>query len=99
MRPTTSEGPVDLSLPLPAFAGATATGRRLRFDVVCLLGLSAWVAATRAPYLNSFDLMGKDGPLYVNALRLDASYDVPMPGNLGYVLLGKLANLGDQPTR
>ncbi|APW61653.1 hypothetical protein [Paludisphaera borealis] len=94
MRPTTSEGSVDLSVTFPSIAGARggAVGR-LRFDVICLVGLSAWVVASRAPYLNTFDLMGKDGPLYVNALKLDASYDVPMPGNIGYVVLGKLANL------
>ncbi|MDG3007559.1 hypothetical protein [Paludisphaera mucosa] len=64
-----------------------------RFDVIAVLCLAIWVVASRAPYLDTFDFMGKDGPLYVNALKLDATYDVPMPGNLGYVLLGKLANV------
>jgi hypothetical protein len=35
-------------------------------------------------------VMGGDGPDYVNALKLDASYAVPPPGNIGYVLFAKL---------
>ena len=54
--------------------------------------LPVWVVASRLPYLNHFDSMGKDGPLYIGALALDEHYDVPMPGNIGYVLLGKLAS-------
>ncbi|WP_337176038.1 hypothetical protein [Paludisphaera sp.] len=69
---------------------APAAGRRA--DALAIVGLSLWVLASRAPYLDTFDFMGKDGPLYVNALRLDSTFDVPMPGNIGYVLLGKLAN-------
>lgn len=57
------------------------------------LALALWVVASRIPYLNHFEMLGKDGPLYINSLKLDSSYDVPMPGNIGYVLLGKLAGL------
>lgn len=35
-------------------------------------------------------VMGGDGPDYINALKLDATYSVPPPGNLGYVLLAKV---------
>lgn len=57
-----------------------------------VLALTAWVVASRIPYLNDFEYLGKDGPLYVRALALDKDYNVPMPGNIGYVLLGKLAS-------
>ncbi|WP_165246624.1 hypothetical protein [Paludisphaera soli] len=91
MRPNTPadlDGPLaDATAPAPARSGL---GVR---DVGCILGLAWWVVASRFPYLDTFDFMGKDGPLYVNALKLDATFDVPMPGNIGYVLLGKLANL------
>ena len=60
-------------------------------DWVTILVLAAWVVASRVPYLNTDDALGKDGPLYIRSLKLDANYDVPMPGNIGYVLLGKLA--------
>ena len=63
-------------------------------DVIVLLVLCAWVVASRVPLLNDFDYLGKDGPLYIKSLALDArTYDVPPPGNLGYVLLGKAASL------
>ncbi len=35
-------------------------------------------------------IVGKDGPAYINAMKLDRTFDVPMPGNVGWVLLGKL---------
>lgn len=70
-------------------SGRTEGGRR---DLVTALLLCGLVAATRAPYLHNDVLMGKDGPLYVNALALDRTFDVPMPGNIGYVLLGKAAH-------
>lgn len=73
------------------FASSLSSNSRL--DRRILLGLLLWVVASRVPYLNHFDLMGKDGPLYIGALALDEHYDVPMPGNIGYVLLGKLASL------
>jgi len=75
----------------PALAAPAEAARRS--DAFAIVGLALWVLASRAPYLDSFDYMGKDGPLYVNALKLDSTFDVPMPGNLGYVLLGKVANL------
>ncbi len=64
-----------------------------RADALAILALALWTVASRAPYLDSFDYMGKDGPLYINALKLDSTFNVPMPGNLGYVLLGRLANV------
>ena len=81
-----------IRLDAPGDGPSAGPRRGLGLDVAILLALAAWVVASRVPYLNTFDFMGKDGPLYVNALKLDATYDVPMPGNLGYVLLGKLAN-------
>lgn len=69
------------------------TGPRPGFDAACLAALAAWVIVGRLPCLNTFDFMGKDGPLYIEALKLDASFNVPMPGNIGYVLLGKFAHL------
>lgn len=79
---------------LPPAVGLDAADPRAgrRFDVAAILALALAVIAGRAPYFDTFDYMGKDGPLYVNALKLDATYNVPMPGNIGYVLLGKLAN-------
>jgi hypothetical protein len=73
---------------------------RSYLDWVFLLALAVWVVASRIPYLNDFDYLGKDGPLYIRSLALDESYDVPMPGNIGYVLLGKFASLfvGDPVT-
>ncbi|WP_165074878.1 hypothetical protein [Paludisphaera rhizosphaerae] len=81
---------LDLAAPA-ALDDADARAAR-RFDVAAILALALVVIAGRAPYFDTFDFMGKDGPLYVNALKLDASFNVPMPGNIGYVLLGKLAN-------
>ena len=37
--------------------------------------------------------MGKDGPLYIRSLSLGRDFCVPMPGNIGYVLLGKVAHV------
>lgn len=37
--------------------------------------------------------MGFDGPEYINALRLDRTFNVPPPGNIGYVLLGRFFSL------
>jgi hypothetical protein len=62
-------------------------------DLLAATLLCGGVVASRLPYLHSFLLMGKDGPNYIRSLALDRTYDVPMPGNIGYVLLGKLANL------
>lgn len=38
-------------------------------------------------------VMGGDGPEYINALKLDATYSVPPPGNVGYVLCAKVVSL------
>lgn len=38
-------------------------------------------------------VMGFDGPDYINALNLDATFSVPMPGNIGYVLMAKVFTL------
>jgi len=84
-----------MSLPHDAKASDPAKVLRARpcLDAVFLALLVVWVVASRIPYLNDFDFLGKDGPLYIRALALDEHYDVPMPGNIGYVLLGKLASL------
>ena len=79
--------------PTVASRAETPETTRRGFDAVCLAVLALWVVGSRLPCLNTFDFMGKDGPLYVEALKLDASFNVPMPGNIGYVLLGKLAHL------
>jgi hypothetical protein len=80
----------------PARAKASDRPRRLaarlHLDWLFVLALATWVVASRIPYVNDFEYLGKDGPLYVRALALDKDYNVPMPGNIGYVLLGKLAS-------
>jgi MFS family permease len=62
-------------------------------DALAILLLSGWVIASRLPYINDFAVMGKDGPLYLRSMALGRDYDVPMPGNIGYVVLGKLAQV------
>ena len=64
---------------------------RRRADVFCLAALAVGVIASRLPYLVADTMMSKDGPLYIVSLDLGPSYAVPMPGNIGFVLLGKLA--------
>lgn len=61
-------------------------------DLAIPVLLVIWVVASRAPYADRFAQMGKDGSLYIRSLALDRSFSVPMPGNIGYVLLGKAAN-------
>lgn len=63
------------------------------WDRLAMLLLCGAVVASRLPYLHNDVLMGKDGPHYVKAMALDRTFDVPMPGNIGYVVLGKLAHL------
>ena len=54
--------------------------------------LLVWCLASRLPYVSDFPHMHKDGYLYIKSLELDpATYSVSMPGNIGYVLLGKVA--------
>jgi hypothetical protein len=72
------------------------TDRTARFsprDILTIALLIAWVVASRLLYINDFAFMGKDGPLYISSMALGRDYDVPMPGNIGYVLLGKVAHL------
>ena len=76
----------------PHLSNAEAAVRPVRrADWICLLVLAIWVVSSRVPYLNGYDYMSKDGPDYIHSLALDTTYEAPMPGNIGYVLLGKLA--------
>ncbi len=43
---------------------------------------------TRLAYVPG-GVMGFDGPAYINSLKLDSTFNVPMPGNIGYVLLAR----------
>src|SRR4029077_9308080 len=46
-----------------------------------------FVIVSRAASLSPFEDTNRDGPVYVNALKLDRTYDVPStPGKLGFVL-------------
>ena len=62
--------------PLPDDAAASKSPSsppaRLPIDSVLILVLAALVVASRVPYLNDFDYLGKDGPLYIHSLALDA---------------------------
>jgi len=69
------------------YMGSGIRGRRLN-----LIGVVLFTLATRLAYLPNA-VMGFDGPEYINALKLDQSFNVPPPGNIGYVLLGKLFTL------
>ncbi len=64
----------------------TDTKTALAAVVVVLL-----IAVTRIPYVSADPNMSRDGMLYISSMPLDHNYCVPMPGNLGYVLLGKAA--------
>lgn len=44
---------------------------------------------TRLAYLPTV-VMGFDGPEYINALNFDSTYNVPPPGNIGYVAIAKV---------
>lgn len=63
-----------------------AMRRQRRWDVGVLV---AFAVVSRLAYIPGA-VMGFDGPEYINALKLDSTFNVPMPGNIGYVLLGKL---------
>ena len=82
---------------LPVRADAAGPARFVlasrSLDLIFLVILASWVVGSRIPYLNDYGYLGKDGPLYIHSLALDENYRVPMPGNIGYVLLGKLASL------
>jgi hypothetical protein len=78
---------------LAAMGFPTASSR-----VVAMAALAALALLTRVPYVSDAPLMSKDGPLYITSLALDANYCVPMPGNLGFVLLARgLHGLGLSP--
>ena len=68
-----------------------ATAER-RLDALAIAALALFTILSRIPYIPA-DHMGYDGPLYINALKLDSTYAVPQPGNIGYVLLGKFVSL------
>ena len=55
--------------------------------------LLLWGLVSRLPYVTDFESMGKDGPKYINSLALDETYNVPPPGNIGFVLLAKAAQV------
>ncbi len=84
-----TNGPIDKT----ALDRLSRPAARIHLDWLFVLALATWVVASRIPYLNDFEYLGKDGPLYVRSLALDKNYNVPMPGNIGYVLLGKLASV------
>ena len=63
-----------------------------RLDAIAISALALFTILSRIPYIPA-DHMGYDGPLYINALKLDSTYAVPQPGNIGYVLLGKFVSL------
>lgn len=86
MSAAPSEVAIGQDRPIAGVASAS-----LKRELCVFAGLLAWVALTRAPYVVDFPLLSKDGPLYVRSLALGRDYCVPMPGNLGFVLLAKLA--------
>ncbi|MCH8164858.1 MAG: hypothetical protein IH889_04550 [Planctomycetes bacterium] len=55
--------------------------------------LILWGLVSRMPYVTDFESMGKDGPEYINSLALDETYNVPPPGNIGFVVLAKAAQV------
>ncbi len=63
------------------------------WDGLAATAIFAIVAASRLPWLVDFAYLGKDGPLYIQALAFDHNYSVPMPGNVGFVALARLAQL------
>lgn len=75
-------------MPAPSAASAAPT----RSDWVAIACLATATVASRLAYMPR-GVMGFDGPDYINALKLDGSFSVPMPGNIGYVLMGKAFTL------
>lgn len=67
---------------------APVPGRWQRVDWLMLGAIVAFVAISRLLLIPP-KVMGGDGPDYINALRLDSTYSVPPPGNVGYVLIAK----------
>ncbi|MCH8150892.1 MAG: hypothetical protein IH830_00790 [Planctomycetes bacterium] len=76
--------------PDPSYAGAR---RRPWPSAVYVTLLIIWGLASRLPYVTDFESMGKDGPEYINSLALDETYNVPPPGNIGFVVLAKAAQV------
>ncbi|MCZ6542603.1 MAG: hypothetical protein O6768_02955, partial [Planctomycetota bacterium] len=74
----------------PSYAGAR---RRPWPSAVYVTLLIIWGLASRLLYVTDFESMGKDGPEYINSLALDETYNVPPPGNIGFVLLAKAAQV------
>ncbi len=67
--------------------------RPWRSSALYITLLLIWVVLSRLPYLTDFESIGKDGPEYINSLALDESYNVPPPGNIGFVLLARVTQL------
>ncbi len=61
--------------------------------LACTLGI---VLISRLAYWPD-GLLGKDGSAYVNALKLDETFNVPMPGNIGWVLLARFFTMFTDP--
>src|SRR5581483_9435460 len=79
------EGP-DCSKMKPLMA-RTPPALPARHTAARLALIVAFVMVSRAAYLSPFVDANRDGPVYVNALKLDRSYDVPAtPGKIGFVL-------------
>jgi len=64
---------------------------------IALAALVLFALVSRLAYIPA-GVMGFDGPEYINALHLDSTFNVPMPGNIGYVLFAKpFSLLGTDP--
>ena len=62
--------------------------------------LLVWGVLSRLPYLTDCGTIGNDGQEYLDSLALDENYNVPSPGNIGFVLLARGAQLlGLEPLR
>ena len=66
---------------------ADARARRLALWITVVVVLLSRVAYWPA------HVVGKDSPQYFNSLHLDSTYNVPMPGNIGWVLSAKAFTL------
>lgn len=64
----------------------------MRSSLIHIFIVVGFTLVTRLLYLPTA-VMGFDGPEYINALKLDSTFNVPPPGNIGYVLLGKFFSL------
>jgi hypothetical protein len=60
------------------------------------VALSIAIVALHLPFVPPFAGSNRDGPMYINALKLDETYNVPAtPGKIGFVLLAALALVFD----